>query len=149
MNKNEIKLASCRRVYVPQNICMMDEVGGITLHPQANDGMHTFRPEKNVLIENNERFFIMIHLALCDNGRVYSRYEVFTRKDAFGGYPNLGWTSGRDVKEAIRKELEELRDFQENYGDPPDPEINRIVDSSIHKLKIRSLRQFTIFDYLD
>lgn len=149
-NPKRIKIDHVRRMYAVSGLSLisLDEVDSLILHKRNCNENGVYKPEVTVVIYNTESLYIGIYVALGEDGKYYTDYNVEFPTGGSDGWPSRSGRGSKALIQALCIEIGRLKEYRHCQGDLPDKRIVRIAEEALRKVKSKRLRQLSIFDIL-
>lgn len=146
----QIKIGHVRRhnEVAGLNPVFLEELDCLTLHGQSCNDYGVYRPEVTVVIYNTGALYIGIHVALGEDECYYTHYDVESPTGGSGGWPSKRGRKAKTINQALRVEINKLKEYRLYQDDTPDKRICQIAEESLAKINTQCVSQMTIFDVL-
>lgn len=134
------------------NFFLPEDIEHIDLKAQEIDEDYAFNPEASVVFANTSDMCVVVHLAKCVNGLIYTGREIEHGDEYTGCYPshNDYYDKGhRTIREALISCLDHLQKHFRSLQREEDNILIKTFDSGIINLRRRVPVQMTIFDILE
>ena len=147
-----IKIGHVMRHYgvrgLSSSLISLDDADHVILHRQPPNENGVYKPEVTVVLCNTGSLYIGIYVALGEDGKYYTDYDIETPTGGSSGYPSKGRGKARTLSQALRMECEKLKEYRLYQGCKPDKRICAIAEDAIQKINAKCVRLMTIFDIL-